>query len=168
MIKRFLQSWLIDAFVVLSIILVSIVLFRPELKDAVFAWMQSHVHIFEQISLWLELGKTTTGKILTPTRIGVFGAVAASLYFLIWRTLWRMRRGKVFTSTNCPKCDTPMQRINRTLFQKYLSEMVPMRRFYCKPCKKKHLRIKPFFQESPEPETKNIPSTPDRIHIKYS
>lgn len=168
MIKKFLQSWLVDISILVGVVTISIVLFKPSLKDSIITWILSHSDVIEQISIWLEMGKETSGQIFTPTKVGVFVASVAGLYFLIWRSLWRMRRGKVFTSTNCPRCDAPMQRINRTAIQKYFSQMVPLRRYYCKPCKKKHIRIKPFFQESPEPESKNIPSAPDRIRIKYS
>ncbi|MGM0588126.1 MAG: hypothetical protein ACQETE_06935 [Bacteroidota bacterium] len=94
------------------------------------------------------------------------GAAVGVIVLSIWRLMWRLRSSARFTGTECPHCGYPLSRIRRTDFQRKVSKIIPIRRFYCKKCKWKGLRLKENHPKPLDVQTSSVkPKAPDKIDL---
>lgn len=98
----------------------------------------------EAMVLWLfallEPSRILSGvelNVILVTLIFILAAIA-----VLARLRWRLRNSERLTSTHCPTCSFPLSRIKRKNWQRSISRLMPFRRFYCKRCDWKGLKIK--------------------------
>ncbi len=143
--RKLIQSWFVEILIVFVVIIA--IIFYGEYYHVLIG-VPNHIPSFAEslIIYWMSFidffNEIVRGAYLKPMVIGFSGLVLAWLVFR--RIRWRLRRSDTFTSINCPKCNYPLVRIKRTLWQRRLSAFLPIRRLFCKKCKWKGLRIKSY------------------------
>ncbi len=142
--RRVYKSWAVDVVLAVAVVLGFLaLLFREEvitLLSTVIDHFLSAYKEFEKAGK----GKKGVGDYLTPINIAIItGAVA--FVVIVWRrVVYRLRNSRKFTSAVCPKCSHPLSRIRRSPFQKTLSYILPVRRYYCHNCHWKGVRVKSY------------------------
>lgn len=168
-IKKILRSWIIDTILLLVIVGGTYLAFNYQYyqQEILIPLLGSLDVNIEQMIMSANQSLTSVRDLLSlKVLFQIIGGIVAIL-FIIWRILWRIRDIERFNSTDCPKCGYPLSRIKRTSFQRLISKILPIRRFYCKKCRWKGLRIKPNDTIPLDVHSSSIQSiTPDKIEYK--
>lgn len=167
-IKRLTHSWIIDLLLFALIMGGVYTLFNFETVQQY--WLDPLKEAFaDDFALWVNhilgwMHDTATGITL---RFLIIIISAVGIVFLIgWRVLWRLRESKRLAGTDCPHCGYPLSRIRRTDFQRKISKVIPFRRFYCKKCKWKGLRLKANKAAPLDiSQSSAKPTAPDKIEL---
>jgi predicted RNA-binding Zn-ribbon protein involved in translation (DUF1610 family) len=166
--KRLTKSWLID---VLLITVLAVGLYAALNLEAVQQqWLEPLKQMFaEDFDVWFQnllawMHDTATG--ITLRLILIIGGALGVIFLMAWRLLWRLRESTRYTGTDCPRCGYPMSRIRRTDLQRKISKVIPIRRFYCKKCKWKGIRLKGNHPAPLDVQQSSVkPKAPDKIDI---
>lgn len=143
--RKFFKSWFFEIAVVVLLLLgiyfyqrISISLDQPSIYISDFGeWL---------IMTWFAF-IDWYNNLLSGNYMEIIAIILASaifIYVIFIRIRWRIRRSERFTATDCPKCNYPLSRIKRTEFQRMISNILPIRRLFCKKCRWKGTRIKPI------------------------
>lgn len=144
LIRRIQQSWAVDALLFSALIFGLVgVYFRHEISDLL------RVFLDELIAAYNNFGKTNNEgpgftDLLTPKNLLIAIFITGFLTIVWRRIVWRLRSSRSLTSPLCPKCSHPLSRIRRRRFQKIISLLLPLRRYYCHNCHWKGVRIKSY------------------------
>lgn len=98
----------------------------------------------EALVVWL-FSTLEPSQLLSSIEISLLLTIIAAFVFtavVFARIRWRLRNSERLTNTHCPSCSFPLSRIKRKNWQRSVSKLMPFRRFYCKRCNWKGLRIK--------------------------
>lgn len=151
--RKVQKSWFPDVLLVVVLIGGAWILNSPEsfgeIKSTLFPLFSQFEGLLNAFSEWSNLFSTW----LTVENILIAAAALGLAIVFFRRLIWRLRQNKVLTSTSCPKCEQPLQRISRTPIQKFISKYIPLRRFRCPKCRWKGVRLKAEFPGLKESES---------------
>lgn len=141
-LKKFWRSWMADVCIFFGFLGGGWAVLNFDLSFLrSISWMglmewtdQALIWVSEALEGWEQ---TIGGSFLMYTAVSVVG------FALIYvRVIYHLRGSHRLTHSRCPRCTHPMHRIKRTPFQKALSRVFPLRRFYCPNCSWKGVKLK--------------------------
>lgn len=138
--RKLVRSWVFD--VAIGLIILLGIFYITNISE-VNAWSKQAFHSLS--SFYSATSKTINSLFLHENSGRILILVTGLIAFLIllaWRIIWRLQGSKRFSATTCPKCSDPLVRVKSSEWVRKIRPLLPLRRFYCRSCGWKGIRIK--------------------------
>lgn len=138
--RKFLKSWYFEASLVVMAILGLAYVFNV---SAAHEWGKQAINSFlSGFNQFLSGFNEILQAVNTPRILIAIVVIILVLALIAWRLLWRLQGSKKYSSTTCPRCEAPLVRVKSLGWQRKIRPIIPLRRFYCRNCGWKGLRVK--------------------------
>lgn len=137
--KRLIKTWIFDILIVGGIItVILVVVYRSKISSYLPSFS---IYINEGLAQ-LPSAVTKTINFFSLDIVLIILVIIFIIALFLWRIFWRLQRANIVKTSNCPKCDQPLVRIHRKPWQKIIGRILLTRRYYCKSCGWRGMRLK--------------------------